>query len=93
MGFDAIWISPIVANTPGSYHGYHATNWEDVNTNYGSRQDLIDFVSACHARNIWVMVDVVANHVGPVGTNYSSIYPFNQSSHYHSNCQITNWND
>jgi len=37
MGFDAIWISPIVANTPGSYHGYHATNWEDVNTNYGSK--------------------------------------------------------
>ena len=93
MGFDAIWISPIVANTPGSYHGYHATNWEDVNTNYGSKQDLIDFVSACHARNIWVMVDVVANHVGPVGPNYSTIYPFNQSAHYHSNCQITNWND
>lgn len=37
MGFDAIWISPIVTNTPGSYHGYHATNWEDVNTNYGSK--------------------------------------------------------
>ena len=23
MGFDAIWISPIVKNTEGSYHGYH----------------------------------------------------------------------
>lgn len=21
MGFDAIWISPVVANTPGGYHG------------------------------------------------------------------------
>jgi len=29
------------------------------------------------------MVDVVANHVGPVNTDYSSIYPFNQDSHYH----------
>jgi len=27
MGFDAIWISPIVDNTDHSYHGYHARNW------------------------------------------------------------------
>ncbi len=93
MGFDAIWISPIVENTPGSYHGYHATNWEGTNSNFGSKQDLIDFVSAAHAKGIWVMVDVVANHVGPVGTDYSKIYPFNKSEHYHSNCQIVNWND
>jgi len=37
MGFDAIWISPIVENTPGSYHGYHATNWEATNSNFGSK--------------------------------------------------------
>ena len=24
MGFNAIWISPIVLNKEGSYHGYHA---------------------------------------------------------------------
>jgi alpha-amylase len=93
MGFDAIWISPIVENTPGSYHGYHATNWEGTNSNFGSKQDLIDFVNAAHAKGIWVMVDVVANHVGPVGTDYSKIYPFNKSEHYHSNCQIVDWNN
>ena len=26
MGFDAIWISPIVENTDGGYHGYWAKN-------------------------------------------------------------------
>ena len=26
MGFDAIWVSPIIENTEGSYHGYHFTN-------------------------------------------------------------------
>ena len=93
MGFDAIWISPVVTNYPGSYHGYHATNWETYNSNFGSKQDLIDFVNAAHSKGIWVMVDVVANHVGPVGTNYSQVYPFNQASHYHSTCQISNWND
>lgn len=45
-------------------------------------------------RGIWVMVDVVANHVGPVGYNYTTISPFNSASHYHgcsdcpSGCQI-----
>jgi alpha-amylase len=86
MGFDAIWISPVVTNYPNSYHGYHATNWNTYNSNFGSQQDLQDFVNACHAKGIWVMVDVVANHVGPVGTNYSQITPYNQASHYHTDC-------
>ena len=88
LGFDAIWISPIVDNVDGGYHGYWARNWYDVNGNFGSKQDLKDFVKACHDRGIWVMVDIVVNHVGPVGDNYSSIYPFNSPDHYHSYCII-----
>jgi len=42
-----------------------------INPYFGSAQELKDLVAACHARDIWVMVDVVANHVGPVGTDYS----------------------
>jgi hypothetical protein len=34
------------------------------------------------------MVDVVANHVAPIGSDFSQIYPFNQASHYHATCQI-----
>jgi alpha-amylase len=34
------------------------------------------------------MVDVVANHVGPIGQDFSRIYPFNKAEHYHSDCQI-----
>jgi len=40
------------------------------------------------------MLDVVANHVGPVGYTYTSINPFNSASHYHdctpcpSDCSI-----
>jgi len=37
------------------------------------------------------MVDVVANHVGPIGTDYSKIYPLNKEEHYHSVCQIEDW--
>ena len=63
MGFDAIWITPVVDNYDGGYHGYWARNMYDVNHNFGSADDLKALVNACHSRDIWVMVDVVANHV------------------------------
>lgn len=93
MGFDAIWISPVVENYPGGYHGYWATNWENINPYFGTAQELKDLVAACHSRGMYVMVDVVANHVGPVGTDYSKVYPFNQASHYHNKCDIIDWNN
>lgn len=65
MGFDAIWISPIVKNWPGSYHGYHCVDLYKINDNFGSEQDLKDLISAAHDKGIWVMVDVVANHMAP----------------------------
>lgn len=39
------------------------------------------------------MLDVVGNHVGPVGTDYSGINPFNKEEHYHDYCEITRWDD
>jgi alpha-amylase len=36
MGFDAIWISPVVDNSPGGYHGYWAANWEKINSHFGT---------------------------------------------------------
>ena len=41
--------------------------------------------------DIWVMVDVVANHVAPIGTDYGRITPFNRAEHYHDWCDINNW--
>ena len=93
MGFNAIWISPIVENTPDSYHGYHLTNLYKLNTHFGSEDDLKNLITACHNKDIWVMVDVVANHVGPVGTDYSKITPFNKAEHYHDWCDIKDWSN
>ncbi|GAM17067.1 hypothetical protein SAMD00019534_002420, partial [Acytostelium subglobosum LB1] len=99
MGFDAIWISPVVTNTPGGYHGYWQQDIYSINSYFGSSDDLLNLIKACHSRGIWVMLDVVANHVGPVNYNYSSIVPFNQASHYHScsdcpsDCSIDDFND
>ena len=93
MGFDAIWISPIVENYEGSYHGYHLTNLYNLNQHFGTEDDFKALISACHEKDIWVMVDVVGNHVGPVGTDYSQITPFNSADHYHDYCDIVDWSD
>jgi alpha-amylase len=88
MGFNAIWISPIIENLDGGYHGYWMKNIYNLNPKFGTEQEFINLVQACHERDIWVMVDVVANHMGPVGTNYNQLYPFNQPEHYHDYCTI-----
>lgn len=88
LGANAIWISPIVVNTDNGFHGYWAKDLYSINPHFGSAQDLQSLVAACHRLDIWVMVDVVANHVGPVGTDYSGINPFNSADHYHDYCTI-----
>ena len=93
LGFDAIWISPVVDNSDGGYHGYWARNWEKVNSHFGDESALKRLVDAAHAMGIWVMVDVVANHVAPIEHDYSQIYPFNKQEHYHNDCDINDWNN
>ena len=85
MGFDAIWISPVVANTPGGYHGYWISNLYEINENFGTPEELKELISACHEKDIWIMVDVVANHVGYVNNgDFTSIIPFSDPSHYNT---------
>ena len=89
MGFDAIWISPIVANLPNGYHGYWAQNIYEINSNFGTEQDFLNLVQACHAAGMYVMLDVVANHMGTAPFN--QLYPFNRTEYYHPYCNINDW--
>ena len=82
MGFDAIWISSPLDNLEGheeadGYHGYWHKNWEKINHHFGTEEDLHELVKTYQSNGIYVMVDVVPNHVAPVGHDYSGIYPFN----------------
>lgn len=94
MGFDAIWISPIPHNEfPYDYHGYGALDWERVNEYFGSDEDLHSLIEAAHAQDIWVMLDVVANHSSYyAGNDLSQINPLNKNEYYHSKCDI-DWNN
>ena len=90
MGFTAVWISPIVKNVEGStidgdsYHGYWAQKINSLNEKFGTSDDLTNLTTALHDRGMYLMVDVVTNHMGNIGSgdsvDYSQYDVFNRTS-------------
>jgi glycosidase len=62
LGFTAIWISPVVENQAGGYHGYWATDFYKTNEKFGSMNKLKELVSTAHQKGMKVIVDIVHNH-------------------------------
>ena len=62
LGATAIWISPVVRNANGDYHGYAATDFYNVDPRFGTMADLQRLVSEAHKRGLLVVNDVVVNH-------------------------------
>ena len=71
LGCTAIWLSPIFTNTPDGYHGYHINNYLEIDPHFGTKDDLVELVTAAHgyqkngqAFPIRIILDVVINHSG-----------------------------
>ncbi|KAH6616237.1 alpha-amylase [Chaetomium sp. MPI-SDFR-AT-0129] len=88
LGFDSIWITPVVANTEGGYHGYWAQDLYTINPKLGTADDLKSLVSAAHEKGMYIMVDVVANHMGPADVTANKPTLLSQASSYHTSCKI-----
>lgn len=97
MNFDAIWISPIVAQMPNwtgdgeAYPGYWQQDLYQLNPSYGSEEDLRELIDGMHKRGMLFMLDIVVNHmVGPKYDNgefdYSMMRPFNKKEYFHDYC-------
>ncbi|HEV2454085.1 MAG TPA: alpha-amylase family glycosyl hydrolase [Verrucomicrobiae bacterium] len=64
LGATAIWISPVVLNARGEFHGYAGLDFYKVDPHWGSLGDLQHLVRAAHERGILVIDDIVVNHGG-----------------------------
>ena len=84
-------MSPVVDNLEDSYDGYGYRNWEKINHHFGDETLLKQLVDTAHSMGLWIMADVIANHVAPVESDFSQIYPFNLTEYYHPDCNITDW--
>lgn len=75
MGVGAVWISPVVLNAFGEYHGYAARDLYSISSQMGGLPALQSFIQAAHARGIYVLIDVVMNHMGDMIDSGTSGYP------------------
>ncbi|KAI8805238.1 glycoside hydrolase superfamily [Cladochytrium replicatum] len=94
MGFDAIWIAPIVGQKVSSdttyapYHGYHAKDLYSIDSHYGTLPDVQALARALHRRGMLFMLDVVPNHMGADNNLNnadwaSGFNPFNAPKYFH----------
>ena len=84
LGVDAIWISPVVDNTPSGYHGFWARSLTKLNGEFGTEADLKELINAAHNKGLLVMVGAVANHMGQGWEDIASMDPpFNDKQLYH----------
>ncbi|KAI0250972.1 glycoside hydrolase family 13 protein [Lactifluus subvellereus] len=100
MGFDAVWISPISANLEGAtsegeaFHGYWTKDLDSLNPHFGTAEDLRALSTALHKRGMYLMLDVVVNHMaapalpGPNFTFTGFFHPFTDESSFHKQCFV-----
>ncbi|MDD5697225.1 MAG: alpha-amylase family glycosyl hydrolase [Victivallaceae bacterium] len=69
LGVGAVWLTPVFKNCPrqdGTYHGYGFQDLLAIDPRFGTEDDLRNLVYEAHARNIYVIFDIVLNHAGDV---------------------------
>lgn len=68
LGMTAVWLTPVFENdqTPEykAYHGYAATDMYKIDRRFGSNEEFVAFVEACHAKGLKVIMDMIHNHIG-----------------------------
>jgi maltooligosyltrehalose trehalohydrolase len=85
LGVTHVELMPL-ATFPGRRGwGYDGVDLYAPFPDYGTPQQLVSFVQACHAQGIGVLLDVVYNHLGPDG-NYLAQY-----GPYFTDRYKTNW--
>ncbi|MEA3469455.1 MAG: alpha-amylase family glycosyl hydrolase [Thermodesulfobacteriota bacterium] len=67
LGANAVWLSPIFKNRQeknDSYHGYGIQNFLEVDPRFGTKEDLQELVRQAHARDMYIILDIIINHTG-----------------------------
>lgn len=60
LGANIIWLMPIHPTI--TYHGYDVIDYYSVNPEYGTMEDLMQLIEEVHARDMYIIMDYIANH-------------------------------
>ncbi|EMG47889.1 Alpha-glucosidase [Candida maltosa Xu316] len=61
LGIDIIWLSPMY-KSPMEDMGYDISDYQDINPDFGTLQDMQDLIDGCHKRGMKIICDLVINH-------------------------------
>ena len=93
LGINAIWITAPYEQAHGwvsgkdkkfphyAFHGYYTLDWTFMDKNMGTINEFREFVQACHANGIRVIMDIVMNHVGYNNTEDMITYDHGYTDH------------
>lgn len=73
LGITHVELMPVNSFSGNRNWGYDGVGWFAVDESYGGPDAYRRFVTACHARSLAVIQDVVYNHLGPDG-NYLPVF-------------------
>ncbi len=97
MGVNCIWISGVQMNGQGidkrftPYHGYHPMDFYKCEPMFGTMAELKDLVDTAHSNGIYVVIDVVVNHMADL-LKYTDCN-CNYDGYCDSNCGSLGWWD
>ena len=69
LGISHCYVSPLLKARPGSMHGYDIVDHNSLNPEIGTPEDFDTFVAALHQHDMGLVVDIVPNHMGVMGSD------------------------
>ncbi len=69
LGISHCYVSPCLKARAGSTHGYDIVDHNSLNPEIGSPEDFDHFVTTLHDHGLGLILDIVPNHMGVMGTD------------------------
>jgi glycosidase len=82
LGITTLWISPFYKTS--AYHGYHITDFYQVDPRFGTLEDIKELIRQSHKNNLHIITDFVPNHC-------SKEHPFFKEAQQEKNSQYREW--
>jgi len=82
LGITTVWISPFYHTS--AYHGYHITDFYQVDPRYGTLQNLKELIKKVHDYNMHLIADFVPNHC-------LKEHPFFRDAQQNQNSPYSDW--